>query len=221
MGLHPALVSYEFHTRYRGIAYAIFPFVPAIQCACYFQFPFAQPSHASPFGAAQGQAESESLRVVCLQVDEHHVFVSRYEVFTHVACTVFREGGICHAFVQVEPAQVVFRLACRIGENIVDVHVGKHLETSVRASFFGLLGHEAGVHQFLRFFVLTFEEELADAGKAFGGLRVAVVCLRAAPHADFVQHDVFFRNASIGHHAQASVAQRKGFFPLCRRFVIP
>ena len=87
-----------------------------------------------------------------------------------------------------------------------DVHIGKHLETSVRASLFGLLGYEAGVHQFLRFFILAFEEELADAGKAFGGLRIAVIGFRAAPHADVVQYDMLLCDASVGHHAQASVA---------------
>ena len=118
-----------------------------------------------------------------------------------------------HAIAQGQIPHVVFRRRILSGIAKIQKKVAQDLVGTIASIRFLLLGDEAAVHQFLRFQVLALEEELTDGGQALGCFGVAIVGLGTAPKGDFVEHDVFAANASVGHHAQTPIAQREGFLP--------
>ena len=125
-----------------------------------------------------------------------------------------------HAVAQGEGTDVLLRTGClRIRE--VDIQVAQDLIGPVAAIGLLLLGDEAAVHQLLGFEVLAFEEQLANGGQALGSLGIAVVGFRAAPQGNFIQDNMFTVYSPIGHHAQAAIAQGKGFLPDGGRSGVP
>ena len=162
-------------------------------------------------GTAQAGGEGQGARPSGGQADQHHVTVARDEVGTPVAHAAPGEGGMGHTVAQGEGADIVRRLAARIGE--VNVQVAQHLVGAVASVGLLLLGDEAAVHQLLGLQVLALEEQLSDGGEALGGIGVAVVGLRAAPQGYFIEDNVLAVDTPVGHHAQASIAQGEGLLP--------
>ena len=151
----------------------------------------------------------------------------RCKIFAGVDYISFCKPCLHNGLVQRERSGVVLYGVLR-KVSVVDEKVAQHLKTAVRCVFPIAESRalpsafEVVVHEVLRFGVFAFEKQLPDLGQVADRPAVDSIRIFASRlHGNVVENDMFSADASIGHHAYSSVAQRKCFFPYPPGLVVP
>ena len=126
---------------------------------------------------------------------------------------------ICCCGAQVQPSAVSADIVLRIV--VGDCQIPECLVASVCTSICRLVRNKAPVHDILSFCVFPLKEQLSYQRETLCCVGIGIIGFASAPEGYFVQHDPFLTNAPVRHHSQASVAQRKCFFPDGCRLVKP